>query len=418
MTEFSGGCLNGSFKAPPSKSYTHRAIIMASLAKGTSTIHDPLISLDTVSTMGAMEAMGAVIERQGDELKIIGNGVQIPAGAPLDVGNSGTTIRLLSGIVSSFDSPVTLTGDESIQKRPMGPLLDALTGMGVSCTSNNGMPPVTIKGPNNGGEISISGDVSSQFISSLIMSAPLFRNDTSVNINGSTVSRPYIDITIRMMKDFGVNVIEEGSFKIEAGQTYKPREYRVPGDMSSAAFPLVGGALSGSVTMEGYDKDDPQGDKAITDILKECGADVSVEDEKITVSRNELNGCDIDMADIPDLFPVVAVLLSTAEGKSRLYGAPHLRFKESDRILSTTRMLNTLGADITPTDDGCIINGVERLKGGKIEHLGDHRIAMSAAMASLISDSPVTMDDTECCSVSFPGFLDTMRRMGMTICTD
>ena len=409
--------MKGSFKAPPSKSYTHRAIILASISKGTSIIRDPLISLDTISTIRAMEAMGAVIEQNEDTIKITGNGIHAPSGT-IDVNNSGTTMRLLSGVVSSFDLPVTLTGDASIQKRPMGPLLDALSCMGVSCTSANKMPPVTIKGPNNGGNISISGSVSSQFISSLIMSAPLFGNDTSVIIDGNAVSRPYIDITIKMMKDFGVNVTEDNGFNIRAGQTYKPRDYRVPGDMSSAAFPLVGGALSGSVTMKGYDKDDPQGDKAIADILKECGADVSVSGGNITVRRKDLRGCNIDMSDIPDLFPIVAVLLSTAKGRSRLYGAPHLRFKESDRILSTTRMLNTLGADAVPTDDGCIINGVERLKGGNIEHLGDHRIAMSAAIASLVSDRSITMDDTECCSVSFPGFLDTMKGMGMMICTD
>jgi 3-phosphoshikimate 1-carboxyvinyltransferase len=418
MTEFSGGVLNGRFKAPPSKSYTHRAIILASLAKGTSTIHDPLVSFDTVSTMQAMTAMGAVIEQHDNELKIIGNGIHSPAGA-LDVGNSGTTIRLLSGVVSSLDSHITLTGDGSIQKRPMRPLLDALTGMGVSCTSNNGSPPVTIKGPNNGGNISIPGNISSQFISSLILSAPLFKHDTVVKIEGNLVSRPYVDITIGIMGDFGVSVTEDNGFRIKTGQTYEPRCYRVPGDMSSAAFPLVGGALSGSVTMEGYDEEDPQGDKAIVNILEECGADISVNNGRITVKKKELRGCDVDMSNIPDLFPVVAVLLSTARGTSKLYGAPHLRYKESDRILSTTRMLNTLGADITPTDDGCIIKGVERLKGGNIEHLGDHRIAMSAAIASLVSRSPVAMNDTECCSVSFPGFLDVMKDMGMVIsCTD
>ena len=418
MTEFSGGSLNGVFKAPPSKSYTHRAIILASLADGRSTIYDPLVSLDTLSTMAAMEAMGAVIEKLGNELRIVGKGIQIPAGA-LNVENSGTTMRLLSGVVSSFDSPVTLTGDESLQKRPMGPLLDALSEMGVSCTSRDGRPPVTIKGPNNGGNVSISGNISSQFVSSLIMSAPLFGNDTAIKIEGNTVSRPYIDITIRMMNDFGVNVTESNGFRIKAGQSYKPREYRVPGDMSSAAFPLTGGALSGSVTMEHYDNDDPQGDKDIINILRMCGADVSVDNGKVTVKKKELNGTDVDMSNIPDLFPIVAVLLSTAKGTSKLYGAPHLRFKESNRIETTTRMLKTLGADIVPTDDGCIIKGVERLKGGHIQHHGDHRIAMSAAIASLVSDGSVTMNDTECCSVSFPGFTDIMKRMGMVIfCTD
>ena len=418
ICKFGGGTLKGTFTSPPSKSYTHRAIILASSADGKSIVENPLISLDTSSTANAMASMGATVIYRNGSLEIDGGELHPPAGA-VDVGNSGTTLRLLSGIASSFNAPVTLTGDESIRKRPMGPLLDALAGIGVKCSSDDGRPPVTICGPNPGGNISVKGDVSSQFISSLIMSSPFLKNDSFISINGKIVSRPYIDITVKIMKDFGINVTERNGFFVKGMQRYVPRKYTVPADMSSAAFPLVGGALSGSVTMKGFDKDDPQGDKRIIDILKETGADVKLSGNDVTVSRNELNGCSVDLSDIPDLFPIVAVLLSTAKGKSELYGAPHLRHKESDRIDSVTRMLKTLGADIRATDDGCVINGVTRLKGGKVNNMGDHRIMMSSAIASLVSDFPIVTDNAECCSVSYPDFIRSMKKMEMvTECTD
>ena len=415
--EFRGGCLNGTFTAPPSKSYTHRAIILASSAEGESTIHHPLVSFDTMSTMDAMRSMGATVGHVCGSLRIKGAGLHPPS-KPIDVGNSGTTLRLLSGLVSSFDVPVVLTGDDSIKKRPMGPLLDAMIKMGVKCTSNGGKPPVTVEGPNPGGNVSVRGDVSSQFISSLIMSAPFLKSDSHISVEGTIVSKPYIDITLKVMKDFGIEVHEDNGYHIKGMQRYKARNYTVPADMSSAAFPIVGGALSGSVTMKEFDKNDPQGDKKIVDIVRSAGADVKIEGDNIAVSANKLLGCSVDMSEIPDLFPIVAVLLCTAEGYSELYGAPHLRLKESDRIDSVTRMLKTLGADIEPTDGGCVINGVKRLKGGRIDHMGDHRIMMSAAIASLVSDGPVSMSDAECCSVSYPDFIDTMQRMGMVVCTD
>ena len=415
--KFSGGHLNGEFHAPPSKSYTHRAIILASAADGESTIERPLVSFDTMSTMDAMRSMGATVGQICGALRIKGAKLHPPA-KPIDVGNSGTTLRLLSGLVSSFDTPVVLTGDDSIKKRPMGPLLDALVSMGVDCTSNGGKPPVTVKGPNPGGVVHVRGDISSQFISSLIMSAPFLKNDSRITIDGNAVSKPYIDITLKIMRDFGIEVSEDNGYHVRGMQRYKARDYIVPADMSSAAFPIVGGALSGCVTMKGFDADDPQGDKKIIDIVKAAGAKVEISGNNVTVTAGKLSGCDVDMSEIPDLFPIVAVLLSTADGRSELHGAPHLRHKESDRIESVTRMLKTLGADIEPTDGGCIINGVRKLKGGTIDHMDDHRIMMSAAIASLVSDSPVFMKDAECCSVSYPDFIDTMQRMGMSVCTD
>ena len=414
---FSGGRLDGEFRAPPSKSYTHRAIILASAAEGSSVIDYPLISFDTMSTMNAMRSMGATIGHVCGSLRIGGTVLHPPA-EPIDVGNSGTTLRLLSGLVSSFDETVTLTGDDSIRKRPMGPLLDAMTDTGVQCGSDDGRPPVTVKGPNHGGNVSVRGDVSSQFISSLIMSAPFLKNDSHITVEGDTVSKPYIDITLKIMRDFGVAVTEDNGYHIQGGQRYQARNYTVPADMSSAAFPLVGGALSGSVTMRGFDAGDPQGDKRIIEILHDVGAEVYISNTDVTVTSGRLRGCDVDMSDIPDLFPIAAVLLSTAEGRSELYGAPHLRHKESNRIDSVTGMLKTLGADIEATEGGCIINGVDRLRGGTIDHMGDHRIMMSAAIASLVADGPIVMEDAECCSVSYPDFIETVKRMGMTVCTD
>ena len=361
--------------------------------------------------------MGATVGQICGALRIKGAKLHPPS-KPIDVGNSGTTLRLLSGLVSSFDTPVVLTGDDSIKKRPMGPLLDSMRSMSVKCTSNEGKPPVTIEGPNKGGNVSIRGDISSQFISSLIMSAPFLKNDSHITIDGDAVSKPYIDITLKIMRDFGIEVREDNGYHVKGMQRYKARNYIVPADMSSAAFPIVGGALSGCVTMKGFDADDPQGDKMIIDIVKAAGADVKINGKNITVTAGRLSGCDVDMSEIPDLFPIVAVLLSTAEGRSELYGAPHLRHKESDRIESVTRMLKTLGADIEPTDGGCIINGVRKLKGGTIDHMNDHRIMMSAAIASLVSDGSIFMKDAECCSVSYPDFIDTMQRMGMSVCTD
>jgi len=410
--QFSGGSVNGTVKVPPSKSYTHRAILMAALSGGRCEIGNPLDSFDTRATMDAVRKMGADVQAS-DVIIIDSNGLRAPT-ETIDVLNSGTTMRLMTGIASLFGTEVTITGDESIRKRPMGPLLEALEGCGVSVSSNDGKAPITIKGPVKGDRIEIDGGMSSQFVSSMLMMSPLVGRPMDIILKGETVSRPYIDITLSMMKAFGITVQEtETGFHVDP-QEYVPTDFTVPSDFSSSAFPLVAGGLSGRVTVEGLDMDDPQGDKRIVQILEDCGCEVSCSDGKVTcASSGRIRACDIDISDIPDLFPILSVLMSTADGTSRLYGAPQLRFKESDRIASVERMLKALGADIEGTDDGCIINGVDRLKGGRIDHLGDHRLMMSAAVASLISEGPVTMLDDGCWNVSYPGFVEQMRSIGL-----
>ena len=246
-----------------------------------------------------------------------------------------------------------------------------------------------------------------------MLTAPLLEEGSTITIEGDIVSAPYLDVTSHMMRLFGATVDRDGNVIDIPGTGYAPYDYRVPADYSSAAFPMVAAALGGECIVSGMDPSDPQGDKRIVDILRMAGAEVAVEGREARVRSGDLRGCEIDMGNVPDLFPVTAVLLSTAEGDSRLYGAPQLRFKESDRIETTVRMINALGGDAKGTEDGCIIHGVERLRGGSVEHHGDHRIMMSAAVASVVCDGPVTMTDPECAAVSFPGFPATMADIGL-----
>ena len=411
--EFRGGEARGKVTVPTSKSHTHRAIIMSALSGGPCRVSSPLTSFDTRATMDAVRSMGADVEERDGYLDIRADRIHAPD-RTIDVMNSGTTLRLMSGISALFDSETVLTGDESIRKRPMSPLLESLEGCGVSCGSDGGRAPIRIRGPVTSDTITIDGSTSSQFVSSVLMMSPLIGRDITIRLTGKPVSRPYIDITISMMKRFGIDVGRNADGFAVSPQPYRPCDYTVPADFSSSAFPLVAGALSGEVTVSNLDMEDPQGDKKIIDILRNAGCDVTVRGDEVTcASSGRLTGMDIDMSDIPDLFPIVCVLMCTAEGTSRLYGAPHLRFKESDRIALTERMLRTLGADITGTEDGCVINGVKRLRGGRIKHSGDHRMMMAAAVASLISDGPVSMEDDGCWNVSFPGFPEMMRGLGV-----
>ena len=410
---FKGGVVKGKVLPPPSKSHTHRAFFLASMANGRSEITRALLSSDTRATLNACRMMGAEIHMDGDSVRIVGGDLHAPEGI-VDADNSGTTMRIFAGLCSMFGEEVTITGDESLRKRPMGKLLDALEQTGTVCTSDNGLPPVTIKGPNRGGDVHIDGSVSSQYITSILMTSPMLDSDSRVTVDGNMVSAPYLDVTTHMMRLFGADAERDGNvFTIKGGTGYTPYDYRVPADFSSAAFPLVAGAIGGWVTVTGMDMDDPQGDRKIIDIIRRAGAKVTVKGDSITSERRALRGCDIDMGEIPDLFPVTAVLLSTAEGDSRLYGAPQLRFKESNRIETVVNMIPAIGGDAEATDDGCIIHGKPTLRGGRIVHRGDHRIMMSAAVASLVCEGPVEMDDMECCAVSYPDFVQQMRSLGM-----
>lgn len=405
--------VQGTVAATPSKSLTHRAMVLAGLANGYSRLRGPLISGDTVATMRGMEQFGASFRQEGDDRIVRGGKLRAPPG-PIDCANSGTTIRLLSGIASLLPYNVTLTGDASLQQRPMKPLLAALGEMGVHATSaeRNGTPPLIIRGPNKGRWTHIKGDISSQFISSLLISSALKELDTEIVITTPLKSRPYVEMTRDMMSYYGADTFEtKTGYRVRGGQRYRPRDYTVPGDYSSATFPLVAGAIAGKVTVTGLDPQDRQGDRAVLEILTRFGAKVTVTDRDVTVERGDLHGTEVDLADTPDAFPILAVLASQAAGESVLKNAKHLRFKESDRIATTVSFLKAMGANIEEREDGCSVTGPSCLKGRTIDPSGDHRIYMAATVAGLVAEGTSVIHG-DCYTISYPRFVDDIKVLG------
>jgi 3-phosphoshikimate 1-carboxyvinyltransferase len=375
------------------------------------------LSGDTLATLKGMQQFGAIVKIEGDSVLVRGGKLKAPAG-PVDCANSGTTMRLLSGIASLLSKDIVLTGDASLQQRPMKPLLNALAEMGVRAVSarGDGNPPITIRGPNKGRWAHIKGDISSQFISSLLISSALKELDTEIVITTPLKSRPYVEITRDMMALYGATSAEtKNGYRVLGGQRYRPRDYTIPGDYSSASFPLVAGALTGRATVTGLDPRDRQGDRAILDVLGRFGAQVGQKAGGVTVERDKLRGTTVDVGDMPDAFPILAVLATQAEGLTELRNARHLRYKESDRIATTASFLKAMGADIEEREDGCIIRGPSKLKGRNIDPSGDHRILMAAAVAGLVADGVTTISDGDSYRISYPRFTSDMRALGASV---
>jgi 3-phosphoshikimate 1-carboxyvinyltransferase len=404
----------GKVVAPPSKSYTHRALMMAYLA-GASKVEHPLWGEDTLATRACLRRLGAKVE--GDRAAKVTRGNLAPPEDVLDVANSGTTLRLLSGICALLDGGSVLTGDASIRGRPMQPLLDALNELGAraSSTRGNGKAPIVVEGPMRGGGCKLPGDVSSQFLSSLLLACPLAAQDTHVTLTSTLKSRPYVDVTVAMLKHFGVRVAADGDdFDVPGGQAYAKRDFRVPGDYSSAAFPLVAGAITGgSVTVGGLAPEWPQGDRAIVAYLQAMGSDVRERGSSATVAGGaQLHGAELDLGDTPDLFPILCVAGANARGTTTLKGAPQLRFKESDRIKAMAAGMKAMGARVKEREDGLVIEGGRPLKGARIATHDDHRILMAFAVAALRASSPVTLGEHASFAVSYPSFLEDFRSLG------
>ncbi|HVM45137.1 MAG TPA: 3-phosphoshikimate 1-carboxyvinyltransferase [Candidatus Thermoplasmatota archaeon] len=407
------GSVRGSVVAPPSKSYTHRAFLLGLLAEGTTTVRDALASEDPRATLQGVEALGARVSRDADAVRIASDGRVRPAARVIDCLNSGTTLRLLAAIASLGEGETKLTGDASLRKRPMQPLLDALHALGVAAAGTEGKAPITVRGPMRGGRASLPGDMSSQFVSALLLAGARTREGVEVTIQGALKSRPYVEITLEMMEDFGAKAqTTADGFRVAGGQRFRATDYRVPGDFSTAAFPLVAGALTGEVTVENLPARTAQGDKAILDYLERFGASVSRAGRLATVRRSELRGTSIDLSDTPDAFPALCALAAHAKGETVLSGAAHLRFKESDRIRAMVTNLRRMGVDAQEREDGAVIRGgpVRGARGLVTE--GDHRILMALAVCGLAADGPVELDDHEAHAVSYPAFIEDFTRLG------
>ena len=324
--------VSGTVRASPSKSYTHRAIVLAALSGGPCRIARPLRAEDTDATIDGLRSFGAEVESHGDDLDVHASSLKSP-GEAIDAKNSGTTLRLLAGVAALFDGVTTLTGDASLQKRPMDPLIQALNGLGAQARSlgPNGRPPVEVRGVLRGGLASLPGEVSSQFLSSLLIACPLAQGDSTIRVLPPRRSEPYLEMTRHMIQSFHADVqVHPDEFRIRGGQSYRPTDFEVPGDFSSAAFPLVAAAITdGDVTVSGLDFQMPQGDSRIVEHLRSFGAEVQVSEHQVRVQGGALVGQTIDVGDTPDLFPVLAVLATQAEGETRFVNGTHLRFKES-----------------------------------------------------------------------------------------
>ena len=414
--------LSGTVDAPTSKSYTIRAVLCGLLGDGTSRIMSPLVSRDTNAAFNAVASLGGTLCEIEGGLSITGCAGEVTApNDRIDTMNSGTTIRLCTAIAALAQKPVTLTGDESVRRRPINHLLDALAQVGVRGSSDRGCPPVTVCGPIMGGKISIVGDVSSQFISAIMMAAPYAESDIELIISTELKSRPYVDLTLDMLSRFGVKVENESyqKFILPSGQTYKPCKYTVEGDYSSAAFILAAAALCAQeVTVTNIFRESLQADKRIIQILDEMGADVRVRDDSVTIASTEkLKGVKVDLSDCPDLVPIVSCLGTRCEGELEIVNTEHARIKECDRIHAMACELTKMGADICERPDGLLIYG-GKLNGAKVDGWSDHRVIMSLAIAGLVAQGKTVISGAEHMDVTFPDFVQKMGSIGASMMMD
>ncbi|MCP4640961.1 MAG: 3-phosphoshikimate 1-carboxyvinyltransferase [bacterium] len=413
--------LKGGIDVPGSKSHTIRAVAIASLAAGESRIERPLLSEDAQSAAAAYRALGAKIDMNGDVWHIQGLGGELRAPENvIDAGNSGTTLRMVMGSCALLRSgAAVLTGDAQIRTRPSGPLADSLTDLGadVFSTRGNGSAPFVARGRMWGGQTTIEA-VTSQYLSSLLLNAPLADGDTTIRVPLLN-EKPYVEITLDWLKRQGVTYERDGwrTFRIRGGQQYQPVTRPIPGDWSSATFFLAAGALPGNtVDVRGVEMNDTQGDKAVLDYLRAMGAQVDVLDDGVRVTGGELTGCDLDLNATPDALPMMAVLACFARGRTRLLNVAQARVKETDRIAVMRKELEKLGATVSERPDGLVIEE-SALHGGIVEGHDDHRVVMALAIGATQIDDPTTIRGYEAAAITYRGFAETLGGLGGTVRT-
>ncbi|WP_458187183.1 3-phosphoshikimate 1-carboxyvinyltransferase [Haladaptatus sp. NG-WS-4] len=424
--EISHSTLSGTARAPPSKSYTHRAILAAGYSDG-ALVYDPLVSADTKATMRAVDAFGGDVRDTGEAIEIDGFAGQpeVPADV-IDCGNSGTTMRLVSGTAALVEGLTVLSGDSSLRSRPQGPMLSAIEQLGgrAESTRGNGKAPLVLRGPVPGGTVLIPGDVSSQYVSSLLMAGALTEDGVTIDLETELKSAPYVDITLELLEEFGVEAERDGRTCHVAGeQFYEPTdgEYHVPGDFSSISYLLAAGAIAAkdgeSVRIEGA-YPSAQGDTFIVEVLDRMGADVdwNRNDGVLTVRKSSLSGVEVDVGDTPDLLPTIAALGAVADGKTHVVNCEHVRYKETDRVTVMADELSNLGADVTEEEDALTIHGgASSLRGATVNSHRDHRIVMALAVAGLAAEGTTTITGGEHVDVSFPDFFEVLYDLGADV---
>lgn len=406
------GKLSGSVAVPPSKSVAHRAIISAALADGHSRIGHVDLSSDILATIGACRALGIQMEMGGSTLTVDGGHLQL-TGEPVDCAESGSTLRFFIPVACTLDGEKTFTGHGRLPFRPVDSYLHIFDTQGLSYTRPPGYNlPLTVSGAIRSGEFRVDGRVSSQFVTGLLFALPLLQGDSRISVIGGFESRGYVDLTVDMLRRFGIEISVDGDdFSIKGEQKYQPQDLIVEGDYSQAAFFLVGGAISGGIRVEGLAAHSLQPDRVIVDILTRMGADITGEDGTLMSRPAKLHGEVIDVSQCPDLVPPLAIAAAFADGQTHITGAARLRIKESDRLHALAQNLSALGIHVEELPDGLVIHGGQP-SGGAIDSFGDHRIAMAFSVAAAGASGPVEIRGAECVDKSYPAFYEDYIALG------
>lgn len=404
--------LSGVIPAIPSKSYAHRMMICAAFSEEPSRIFCTSGSEDILATIRCLNAMGASITYEDGVIEVIPvDRTALPSSASMDCGESGSTLRFLLPVACALGIDGEFVMHGRLSQRPLSPLYEELIRHGA-VLAQQGTQPFLISGRLTDPDFSIAANVSSQFISGLLFALPLMGGGT-IRMTGEIQSGSYLDITVECMRLAGIDVTLQGDTYHVQGTYHMPAESTVQGDWSNAAFWLCAGAIGPqAVTVTGLNLHSAQGDRKILDVLERFGAGIQKTEDSVTVSPEKLSGIALDASDIPDLVPVISAVACRAAGETRIEHAERLRIKESDRIQSVCALLNAFGADYTEKPDGMIIRGGKPLHGATVSSCNDHRIAMTAAVMSLLTDSAITIEQAESVNKSYPSFYQDYRRLG------
>jgi len=402
--------INGRAAAPPSKSYTIRSLMCAAMANGESRILNPLISDDTGAAAEVLGQLGAVIHKNEGWWHVRGSNLHAPEGN-LFCRDSAATFRFMTAISSLVPGSCRLVPGPSLASRPIEPLLTALTQIGVKCRLE-GKTVIVDDGRLKGGTVRIAGDISSQFITALLLIAPLLEKGLTIQLTTPPGSRPYLKMTLDCLRKFGIAVEASDNlmqFKVSR-QDYKPAVYNVESDWSSASYLLALGVVSGQVEVTGLNHHSFQGDRIMLNLLLAMGAEVITNENSVTVKRSGLKAITADLSDCIDLLPTLAMLAAVADGESQFYGISRARIKESNRVLALREGLERMGVSVTEEKDKLIISGTKPV-GAAINSFGDHRIAMAFSILGTVTGD-TTIDGAECVAKTYPHFWQTFEKLG------
>ena len=412
--------LHATVRIPGSKSITHRALITAGLAKGESFLNEALYCEDTLYTISGLRELGIPISARDSKMKVLGTGGEFyPSAGIKDIylGNAGTSYRLLLSTVALARARYILTGTARMRERPIGELVSALIKLGVeaSCIGHDGFPPVCINARGiRGGNVEIKGNASSQYVSSLLLAGPYTRNGVEIEVKGKLASGPYVDVTVDVMRRFGVTVNRDRyrHFKIKSGQIYQPCHLKIEGDVTNASYFWAAAAVTGgTVTTENvYPLTSKQGDIGFLDILEDMGCRVKREIDRVVVQGGTLSGIDVDMGTMPDMVPTLAAIALFAKGKTAIRNVSHLRHKESNRLKAIASEWSKLGGWVEELNDGIIIHEGRKLSGAVVNPHDDHRLAMSLAVVGLKVPG-IRIRNERCVNKSFPMFWEFWDKM-------